>query len=316
MAIRHPSRHYIHYLLSKQFLDGKVRDERVHSLLRPGSAHVVLRLDELGLPVPQNTETLAVFRATIDQTKSKMVLPAGFNPRAPRPSATTSAYLQKWRIADAWTNDVYVKSCIAILENRADIRRSLEVLLLGPLHRSDIALALRKHYAMTEDEMNTRLVLTFEHYFWSPTLLDMREWLKFFTPEWYGGYCLDYVISLHAPRDERGAQTSLECGLRNGEGLASDHALATMQHQSFRLFLEASAGGGSLLSRAQALAAAYSVYRDTEEDLDRRRGGGSHILEELRKIHLDFDKTPVRKTLSPGVVIDVPAQETRNGQST
>ncbi len=291
MAIAHPSRYFIHYLLS-QTLGTKTKDS--------ASASVVSRLGELGLPVPQDEVQLKSFLAALDATRAKMKPPPGFNPAAAVPTAATKAFLQTWKIEEAWRGGL--REALQLFEDRAEMRRAISVMLLGPLSRRVVAHLIRKHYGLREHQLTTQTLLLYEHYFWNGQIMDVQDWRRIFSKAWYPGYVTDFLLALDAPRDQVGAATVVNTALRQGAAVNAVHAFTTMQHYGFRMFMETAAGSGPPLPRAQSAALAFNIYRMAEEELDRRRGGSSEVIAELRKIGRLYDNSPIR------TVIDIPIE--------
>lgn len=296
MAIAHPSRYFIHYLLS-QSLGTKSKDAAV--------AAVVSRLGELGLPVPQDQLQLQNFLAALGAVRDKMKPPPGFNPAAANPSAATRIFLQTWKIEEAWRGGL--RDVLQIFDDKAEMRRAISVLLLGPLSRKVVAHLVRKHFGLREHQLTTQTLLLYEHYFWNTNILDIQDWRRIFSKAWHPGYVTDFLLALDAPRDQVGAATVVNTALRQSSAVDAVHAFTTMQHYGFRMFMETAAGSGPPLPRAQAAALAFNVYRLAEEELDRRRGGSSEVMAELRKIGTLYDNRPIR------TVIDIPIEPKTSG---
>ena len=217
-----------------------------------------------------------------------------------KPNPATKAFLQTWKIEEAWRGGL--REVFKLFEDRAEMRRAISVLLLGPLSRGAVAHLVRKHFRLREHQLTTQTVLLYEHYFWNAALLDVQEWKRVLSKSWYPGYVSDFFLALDAPRDSVGAATVVNTALRQGAALDPVHAFTTMQHYGFRMFMESAAGGGPLLPRAHSAALAFTMYRNAEEELDRRRGGSSEVIEELRKIKTLYDNRAIR------TIIDVPIE--------
>lgn len=300
MAIAHPSRYYIHYLLSQS--SAKNTDD--------DAVAVVTKLGELGLPVPQDDLVLRNFVAQLKACRSKMKPPPGFNPAAAKHTAETTAYLRTWRIEDAWRGKL--RPVLALFDDRAEVRRAISVMLLGPLSPSVISTLVRKHFGLKEHELNTRIVQLYAHYFWNSDLLDVQGWKRVLSKAWYPGHVTDFYIALDATRDAVGAASTMNVALRQGASVDAVHAFTTMQHYGFRMFMEAAASGGPMLPRAQSAALAFNIYKMSEEELDRRRGGSSEVIEELRRIGTLYDRralpTVIDIPVTPKVAAPVPTE--------
>lgn len=303
MPLVHPSAYYIHYLLSRY----TVRDR--------SDGSIVAELGEMGLPVPQSTTTLDEFLDAFKAARVKLEPPPGFQPRAVRRSARTEAYLLKWGIEEAWSNNPAFLRAKSLLSGRAEVRRALCVALLGPLQRSTIAERIREHFGLSDLEMNPKVVLLFEHYFWNGKNLDVAMWREYLGPKWMAKYAYvdDYLTALTVPRDAAGGRVALECALRSGRLPPALMAYGLMKHATFGLFLEAArpAVKASVYSRAAAMAHMFATYRDITEEEERLAGGDSNLIEELRLISVSYDEVP-QKTVHdlPRMIIATTPEET------
>ena len=284
MSFVHPSANYVHFLLSK------------YTSTQLPTANVLKLLGELGLPVPQDLEHLHVTLDRLEKLRKELQRPSFFTPRGAKRPASKLAYLKKWGIEEAWVQDSAFINAQAILQGaHADVRRALCVALLGPIKRSAIAERIREHFGLTHVQMNPRVVLLFEHYFWNAGRIDIAKWREFFSASWYPpfSYLDDFLTVLELPRSTVGGYTALDYALRSGETPETTKVYGLMKHRVFSMFLEAArpAVKASVYSRAASVATLFSTYRDIEEEQERLQGGNSTLIEELRLLTVAYDET-------------------------
>lgn len=284
MSVLHPSARYIYYLFSR------------HPKSKYPSGELVKHLGELGLPVPQDAVKLVHFMNELDEVRPALAHPPLFQPRAVKLNHHTESYLHRWKIAEAWMNDPAFIRALDILKNHAELRRALCIALLGPLQRATIAERFREHFGFSEVDMNPRVVMLFEHYFWSSENMDLGRWHRFLGDEWHPKYLYmnDYLTALHAPRDMAGAVVALYEALRSGSRPDNKKIVSMMKSHTFGLFLEAGRGGSraSVYSRAAALSTLWNSYRDMTEEEERMQGGDSSLIDELRLLSATYDDVP------------------------
>lgn len=270
--LRHPSRHYIYYLMSKR---------------NRGVADIVAHLGDLMLPMPQKEDALKILVANLVKERDLVAIPPDFDPTAKKRSSNTEEFLARWRINDMWSGHPDVGRAIDLLEI-VQVRRMLETLLLGPLSMGSIAQHVRQRFGLSSDEMNTGIVRAYSHYFWDYTALSTSEW-RTVVIEWCPGTSDDYMMALLAPRTPGGAHLAVAAADRGGNSLDTVTQYATARDYSFRMFMQYALMGKPGLSTAQSAMLAFNMMRGAEEELDKRRGGGAELLEELKKIEAQHD---------------------------
>lgn len=275
--LRHPSKRYIYYLLSKQAMS---------------TAEVVANLGDLGLPVPQRSEGMAKFVAQVLAERKRIVIPQGFNPHAESPSSDTLAFLDHWRIAGMWSNDPSVGLAVDILDS-AQVRRMLETLLLGPLNYGSIARHVRSRFGIPEENLNTHVVQSYAHYFWDYSAMSASEWREMIWT-WIPGHSDDYLMALLAPRTPGGAQLAVAAADRGGNSMDTITQFTTIRDHAFRMFMSHALIGKSSLQHTTGAKMAMEMIVTAEEELAKRRGGGAELLEELRSLQARHDETAVK----------------------
>lgn len=274
--LSHPSKYYIYYLFSERRLD---------------VGAIVQLLGDSGLPVPQTEKQLGYFVQVLLRERKKMRIPAGFNPTQRPLNKQTQRFMKDWRIKGMWLHDPMVDRALDILVGEPLLRRFLEILLLGPLGRSYIAARARQHFELSERELNTGVVRHFEHYFWNRSQLNIQEW-KDIIFNWIPGRNDEMLAALTAPHDQVGAAVSLNAaGMQNS--LSSVTIYQTARDQMFRLMMEHCLQDRPSLARTQAAGMALQAVTHAEEQLDRHRGGGAELLQELQRIDTVYDNRPL-----------------------
>lgn len=288
--LRHPSRHYIYYLFSKRSLDVPA---------------IILRLRELHLPVPTVEESLIDFTKNLYAERKRMRFPAGFDPRNPNEGTTT--FLKRWKIRGMWGPDRFVSGATDMLLEPT-IRRMLEVMLLGPLSIADIAKRARNRFGLDQATMNTRVVQQFMHYYWDYGALSTEEWREMLY-RWLSGYNNDMLMALNAPRTQAGAALTVSAADRGGsQSLNSVTMYSAIRDQGFRMFMSHALNDAPGLHRTQGALFALNIITQSEEELDKRRGGSAELLEELNKIETVYDHQPlISVTDLPSVRASLPA---------
>lgn len=285
ITIAHPSRYFIHYLLSREPGGQKFEAEPI-----------ITELDRLQLPYPRHPADLASFLETLKIARSQMKVPSAFNPRASVQNDKTSAFLTKWKIREAWTSSPAFLRAFEILRNEGEVSRAMKVMLLGPVYRPAIAKELKRFFRLKDTQMNPLVVRTFEHYFWNAGLLDVQSWRKTLSKFHSPGVTQDLIHALEAPRSEIGVDITMGIALRGGTGISARAAYTVMRENGLKLFLEAAPTGveASLLSRAQTTGIAFTVFKNSEEELQRLSGGNTDLVEELRRIQTAYDTSPLK----------------------
>ncbi len=289
--LRHPSRHYIYYLFSKQTMD---------------IATIVQHLGDMRLPVPQKTNELDEFIRSLRHARQNMRFPARFNPLAPDEDTTT--FLERWKISGMWQKDPFVGQASDIL-NEPRMRRMIECLILGPLSVVDIATRVRRRFGLSETAMNPKVVRSFMHYYWDDTALSEEEW-KWFAYSWIPGFNDDFLAAVSAPRNPAGAAMAINVADRGGgQSLNPVVMYAAMRDQGFKMFMEHSLHDKPGLTRTQGAMFALQIVMQAEEELSKHRGGSAELLEELHKIETVYDTRKIATVEDlPSVRASLPAQ--------
>lgn len=295
--ITHPSRYYIHYLLSQK-PSGRNFE----------AAEIVDDLDMLSLPYPRKADTLETFLETLTRVKKQMKAPSAFNPRSPDINPPTQAFLRRWKIGDAWKQKKAYRRAFEILTDEGEVSRALKVMLLGPLPRPYIAKALGIHFKLDSEKMNPLVVATFEHYFWNAALLESQSWKRMLSRTWNEGTTQDLILALSAPRNSLGSDLTLGIAFRGESAVKTTSAYMLMREHSLQLFLEAAPAGAeaSLLSRAQSAGIAFTMFKNTEEEIQRLSGGNTDLVEELRRIRTVYDESPLKSPREIPVIAKTP----------
>ena len=275
--LRHPSRHYIHYLLSKRSYD---------------IATLVRMLGDQYLPVPQTDEHLKPFVADLKAIRDGIAPPHDFDPYARPLNLATQHYLDRWGIRGMWTADPYV--CLAVdYLMEPQIRRMLEVLLLGPFTISSVARLVRRRFQLDIEAMNPRVVDAYAHYFWSFEAMSIPDWMAF-VPAFIHGDTTDYRTALMSPRTVSGMTTTLAVADRGGDELNAAARYSATRDLGFRMFMEHALLQKPSMGRTQGALLALQIMTASEFELAKHRGGSAELLEELRKIDTVYDATPMK----------------------
>jgi hypothetical protein len=306
--LRHPSRHYINYLLTK----------RAYS-----TAQIIEHLDDLSLPLPRKEKELIKFTEELIRYRRKLLLPPEFDPLKKPMEKATSMFLERMGIHGMWTNDPFVGAATDLLFEPM-IRRVLQALLLGPLTPAAIATRIAGRFGLPERSMNVRVVRAFAHYYWDPGALSIPEWRRI-AVSWLGAdgedpketaeLNSDYLAALNAPRSAAGAALVLALTDRSADSLSSVAMYTAIRDQGFNMFM-----GHALLStrpslqRTQAAFMAFQMVRGADEELTRHRGSTSELIDEFRRIETTYDATKIDTVkdlpaLRPGNVVDLPATD-------
>jgi len=292
--IKHPSRYFIQYLVSRRSED-------------PTS--ILATLEDLGLPVPKaiyedateegvppklapGTERHAL-ALSISRFADSVRYPVGYNPARQRNHTPTRTLLRTLRVLDLWTFNSYVALAHGILLGDPHMRRMLEVMLLGPLRHDGIAEHLRERFDMTLEEMNPTVVRYYAHYFWNYDTLNKAEW-QHLLHEHIDLDTADLQRALLAPRTSVGAAMVLH--------IADNGSLDSLREAVMYRSIRDSAYQGIMavmntfkpgVSQAQAMMFYMTAMGGAQEQLDLRQGGSAELLEELRRIEAQYDPTKV-----------------------
>lgn len=274
LLLHHPARHYIHYLLSRRTLS-------IRNLLE--------HLGDLNFPLPQERAGIEDLVGDLQRLQKDMKIPAGFNPTDPNPNPATAAFFERWKIGAMWRRDPFVKHATdAMMEPH--IRRSLEVMLLGPLNVAAIANRLADRWSMSPDVMNARTIREFSHYYWLYSSMNVSQWRNFFFTHYPKGDHSDLLMALNAPRTGAGAALTLAVSDRGADSLSSADAYNAFRNTAFVMYMQHATMERPSLARTQGAFFALQTFRMAEEELDKTRGASAELLEELRKMETVYDR--------------------------
>lgn len=278
LSLTHPARHYIYYLISRKTY--KLKD-------------LVEHLSSLHIPLPQDRRALEKFIQQLLFIQKNMKIPGGFNPLDSQPNENTKKFLAEWKIGSMWRRDPFTDYATDMV-HEAPIRRSLEVLLLGPLQPIDIARRVASRWGFDETVMNPRVVRDFSHYFWDPKCMNASQWKAFFY-DYYPKFTdnVDYAMAINVSRTREGALLVMSLSDRGADGLSNSELYSMMRNASGLAFLQHAYLERPSAGRATAMLATINSFKIATEELDKARGGSQELLEELRKMEPVYDKTPV-----------------------
>ena len=284
--IRHPSRHYIHYLISKRSLS---------------AINIILTLKELGLPVPPakvmvpqlgfvDNPEYEEFTDTLADAQARCRFPPQYDPKVPGNQLTTG-FLDGLRIRSMWERDPFVCAASDIL-NEPAMKRMIEVMLLGPLNYESISKRLGRRYNMPIHVMNPRVVQAYAHYYWDLEAVDREDW-DVLLNNWMPGRNTDYYVSLKAPRTKYGAALSAWMADGGITPLKDVYAIRAMRDESFRHFMQTSTSYSPGAQSSEAMRNYFGVFLQAQEAIEMRQGGTAEVLEELRRIEAEYDRSPM-----------------------
>ncbi len=299
-VIRHPARHYIHYLLSRRIYSTK---------------GVIEEMGKLGLPVPKNLyaesekprrqwpnsydETdFAVLCTDVLKVRQLMEFPANFEPQKKRPNEATRLFLEQWRIGAFWRMDTAVGHALALMTD-APIQSALELYLLSPLGYGEIARRLCARFALEPSVMNAAVVRAFGHYFWDSTALTPQQW-KLFTSEYRPGEVDQFHALLEAPRNEAGAAQAIGIIDHDFPLLPAVQRYEAVSAMMFSVFMRQAQSRSP--GAAYAAYAAINAMRVADDEIEKHQGGTSDLIAEFQRIRVLHDQqAPMKITDAPFV---------------
>ena len=307
MQLRHPSAFYLFYLLSK-------RRFRLRARYTEGaqSEHLLKVLEAEGIPVPRKAHQVEYLRADLQRITERMQVPTDMRRLQVGEAAR---FLRQWRIADLWNKRPNAIAAHEILKNAA-LRRTLEVMLLGPIGRADIASYLQSRWDLPREKMSTGVVRMYEHYFWNVERLSIPEWETFIREhiEWPFD---DYLAAATAKRDQGGIALTLHVADRGGSGsLKPIPMYETMRSHMYSTFMHHANLGKPGFNNTMAMTASIKTIFELDEQLERLRGGSVEVLEQFDRIQEAYDPNkpltvralPVDRPVSPEEVIETEAE--------
>lgn len=298
-AIRHPARHYVHYLISRRIYNAK---------------QVVEQLQQMTLPVPYYAGDFESFVQEVLHVRRDMRHPFPFNPQARRPSDETLAWLKEWRIHDIWRGSSLVATATELLVE-PQIRYLLELLLLGPLTAGAIAERIAKRFTLPSSVMNSGVVRAYSHYFWDPNGLSPTEWQRFLSA-YYNSYREEYCQALRAPRSPAGAAFVIALADRDPQLLDAAERYEAASSMAFGMMMHHALADRNSTSHTYAAFAALNMMRMADDELSKHRGGSSELLAELRQLKTVYDKehplSITNATFIQRPLLSPPAKEVRD----
>lgn len=284
--IRHPSRRYIYYLISKRSL---------------GVVNILLTLRELGLPVPPkmvmvpklgfvDNPEYEEFEDTLHAAMSGLRFPPRYDPTVGG-NALTTGFLDGLRVRSMWEGDPFVGAAGDIL-NEPALKRMIEVMLLGPLNYDSISRRLAHRFHLPIHVMNPRVVQAYAHYYWDFEAIDREDW-DVILQEWMPGRNIDYSVSLNAPRTKYGAALSAWMADGGITPLKDVYAIRAMRDESFRHFMQSATIHHPGQRTSEGMRNYFQIFLQAQEAIEMRQGGTAEVLEELRRIEAEYDRTPM-----------------------
>lgn len=277
-SLRHPARNYIHYLLSRR--TQKIKD-------------VVEHLSEIEIPLPQDKNKLSEFLQTLIAIQKNMRIPAGFDPTAKLMNQQTVEFLARWKITSIWRKDEFTRRASDLLFE-PDIRRHLQIMLLGPLTNINIARRICARWSLTENEFNPRVAREYSHYYWDPRSMDQAQW-KSFLFNYYPKFTenTDYAVALSVPRTTEGAMLTMSLSDRGADAMTNAQIYTMMRNQSAVAFMQHALLERPSIQRSQSMLSSINTFKTAAEELDRHRGASAELLDELRKMEPVYDRSVV-----------------------
>lgn len=270
LALEHPARYYIFYLLSRR--QYRVRD-------------IIALMIQQNMPVPAGEDEFKALMRAIQQAQDQMRFPPGYNPRD-RSHAPTAEWLHQHRIYDFWAGEPEVTYAIDILD-QPSLRRELEIILLGPLRYADIATRLTDLHGLDPVVMNVATVRYFAHYFWNIEALPIKSWTKLLASIPGSD---DYFSVLNAPRSQVGAAMSVYIATNGGSGIPKETVMFRFVRDCcFMEFIKVTSARAPGMGKSAAMAGLVTSLIAAQEQVDMRRGGSAELLDELRRIETRYD---------------------------
>lgn len=294
LALKHPARHYLLYLLSTRLYDVK---------------GVLAAMGELGLPVPTDVFDLENLTLEILRVRATLTFPIPFNPQAAAPTPATTAWLKRWRVQDVWRGHKAVAAATELLAEPT-IRHMLELLLLGPLSASAIAQRLADRFDLPSHAMHAGVVRAYAHYFWDVDALDPGQWRHFIEVHCKGSR-VEYVAALQAPRSRAGAAFVIALADKDPQALSPADRYEAASTMAFGMMMHHALAEAPSTGRTYAAFTALNMMRMADEQLALHRGASSDLISQLERLKPIYDPgTPLRITDAP--YIQRPVLESQN----
>lgn len=274
VAIEHPARHYILYLLSRR--QYQVRD-------------IFIRLMEQNFAMPEMEHEVLSLHRQIEKVRDELIFPPGYDP-TDLSHRGTAEFLRKHRIYDMWAMGPDIVSALDVLDTPS-LRREVEIMLLGPLRYGDIAKRLLEFHGFELSQMNMSTIRAYAHYFWDIEGMPHTRWHDFLDNIKTGA---DYLVAYKAPRSQVGAALSIYLATRGGVGTPKEQIMFRhVRDNCFAEFLKVSSLRFPGMQKSASMQGLVSALIQAQEQVDMRRGGSSEVLEELRRLESRFDDRPL-----------------------
>lgn len=272
VAIQHPARHYILYLLSRR--QYQVRD-------------IIIHLIGENFPMPQMEHDLESLHRQIQKVQDGLRFPVNYDPTNLKHRPTVE-FLRDHRIYDMWARGSDIMCAFDILDTPS-LRREVEVMLLGPLRYIDIAKRIQELHNFEMAHMNVATIRAYMHYFWDPEGMPHTKWQDFLDSINH-----DYVVAYKAPRSSVGAALSIYLATRGGAGVPKEQLMFRhVRDTCFAEFLKISSLRYPGVQKATSMQGLVQSLIASQEQVDMRRGGSSEVLEELRRLETTYDQRPL-----------------------
>jgi len=272
--IEHPARFYIKYLFSQ-------RRYRAHE--------IVGLLAKQNMPVPQEAALAGLFEESLIRAQASLVFPPGYDPTNFKKHRPTAEWLNKHRIYDMWAQEPGVVYATDILD-MPSVRRTLEILLLGPLAIGDIAKRMCDVHGLDPVVMNVSTVRYFAHYYWNTECVPstkMPEVLR----SMQGKESEDYFAVYNAPRSQVGASMSVYIATRGGSGVPQEAEMFKyIRDCSFMEYIKTVATRYPGMGKASAMQSLVAIITSSQEQVDMRRGGTAELMDHLRRMETRYDE--------------------------
>lgn len=293
LRLRHPARHYIHYLISRRTLNVK---------------GILENLSEMQIPLPQEKDQFLDLTRDILKLQKEMKIPSGFDPGAKLLAPGTVSFLDRWKVGGMWRKDEYVQHAIDVVFE-PHIRRSIEVMLLGPLNAAAIAKRICSRWGLSDNVMNARVIKEYGHYFWHYGCMNIAEWKSFFYTHYPRADQSDFVMALYSPRTLGGAALTLAVSDRGADQLSDTEVYSVARNASFVNFMQHALMEKPGLSRTQGAFFALQTFKMAAEELDKTRGASAELLDELRNMETVYDRGSVATVADLPIHRDLPVLE-------
>lgn len=279
-SLKHPARNFINYLISRRIYDTKT---------------LVETLSRMGIQIPNDQDGIEELILQLRPVRQAMVFPAEWNPTARSPNAPTAAFLKRWAISSAWRNDPAFNTAVDLLCD-AQIRQTLQLMLLGPLSPITIADRIAKRFDLPPSVMNAATVKIYGHYFWDIGAMTGAEWREYLQKH-YPAEAFEYVCVLQAPRSRTGAMFTLSVADKDVELMDPAERYRLVSAAGFKRFMEHAFGGERSIGQTYAAYAALNIMRTGDDELGKYQGASTDLIEHLNRLETVYDtKQPLSIT--------------------